>query len=105
MFAAHFGEHSGDLAADVFALGQLADAGGPFGVEVSGCDARLGDVIDDKRLAGMHVREPDRLRQVLPENQDVVNEPVFSEVANALIEVGAEDEVVVRLVMHDVAYA
>ena len=54
-FSAHFGEHAGNLAADIFALGQLADAACPVGVEVSRSDAWLGDVIDHEWLVWMHV--------------------------------------------------
>ena len=104
-FSVHFGEHAGNLAVDVFALGQLADAGCPVGVEVSRNDAWLGDVIDDERLVWMHVHKLDRLRQVFPENQEIVSEIVFREVADACVEVGAEDEIIVRLVMDDMAHA
>ena len=87
------------------ALGDRAQAVGPARVEVPGADGGLGDVIDDERLLRVPIDERDRLRQVLREDQHVVDQAVPAQPGDAAVDVVTQQVVVVGLVVDDVADA
>ena len=86
-------------------LGEFTYVVGPLLIEGSLGNARLGDVIDHEGLIRMAIHKLDGLRQVLVEDEDVVEQVVLLKTSNALIEGVAQDEVIVGLVVHHVAHA
>jgi hypothetical protein len=66
---------------------------------------RLGNVVEDEDLLGMLVHEPNRLRQVTFEDQDVVTKVQPGQVRDATIEIIAKHVVVVGFGLKDMTDA
>ncbi len=98
------GDHAGELAGDVGERGEGAQAGRP-GIDSVVADVGLGDVIEDEALVRESARELERGGELARVDEDVVGEIERGEGGDAALEVGAEHEVVVGLVLHDVADA
>src|ERR1700748_3828013 len=93
---------AGKLAAYVRTLCQLTHVGAP-GLQFPGRDGWLRAVVEDEGLIGVHIHKLQRLRQVARADQDVVDESGVAERANAAIECRAENELIVWLILDDVA--
>ena len=95
--------HAGDFAVHILAFGKLLHVLLPWRDDFVS-DAGLRDVIDDKYLTGMPVNEGQRLRQMAVKDQDVVDESVFLQQADAAIEIVAEHVIRIGLVMQDMPH-
>lgn len=104
MRAVGFGDHAGELAVQVLASGQLTDVSVPRGDDLV-FDARLGEVVEDEGLLGVTVDELDGSGQVTLEDQDVVPQLEIQQRVDAFVEIPAEDESRIGLVLEYVAHA
>src|SRR3984885_3544542 len=73
------------------------------GLDSSSRDGRLRAMVQNKWLTRMHIHEAHRLRQMPRVDQDVVDESGVTQHADPAIERLAKDELIVRLILDDVA--
>lgn len=96
-----FGDEAGNFAENIRTAGEVGEVARP-GIEFSGADGRLGDVIEDKNLVGMTIDEADGGGKLVVDNEDVVGEIAGAELRESGVEVGAI-HVCVGLSLEDVA--
>ena len=99
------GDHPGQLAADVRALGERRHRALPFRSTWSGGDAGLRDVVDDEAHVGQPAHHLERGGQLAGAHQQVVDEAGLADRLDAALDVLAQEPFLVRLVVDLVADA